>query len=862
MSTLEPAEDTVSFYSSSNTIRENLDDARPGKIIELPFALVLVSPEERLRSSDLFRQLETCATQTGPKNAVIHVKHSVFELRQSPLKIHGWKFSEYDYLKGRLPSRARGLFSIVSKDGQGNDCMEIVARGYDKFFNINETVETKWDYVKKNTRAPYYLTQKENGCIIFMSGLPDGNLLVCSKHSTGLRSGSQKSHSEVGEEWINRSLKTRGLTKRDLAATLRNMNCTAVAELCDDAFEEHILEYKSDRAGLYLHGLNLNISEFKTYPFVNVCQFANIFGFRMTKYLEMLSFEEMKNFLDACAVTGSWDGQDVEGFVVRCQARSPDSQALADFFFKYKFEEPYLMYRGWREATRAMLENRKVRLKKHKAITIEYLNFAKLYFQQSPDSASMYENNYGIVKLRKAFLHYYGKEASQIINDERPEDEDEVELCSDARSPLTFRVRIQLKDQDYKYIIVPVATIGCGKTTLSVALHHLLGWGHIQNDNITGKGGKAKIFCTKIAESLKSQPVCIADRNNHLKKERLQIWNDMPDIMPTERIRYIAIHFLHNTQSREEILKTTFNRVQKRGNNHQTIQAATDTQDKVQKIMSGFLTRFQPVDVRFTPDRDMFDLVIDLPINAPLEINLRRIIDLISEKYPCLINRTISDRELDESIRVALDYAPARDQVNSAFRTEKSIKRSAKENPANPKQQNLELPLIKRKKLNYVALAIPDPELFKALVPKLLRKHGADCTFWNFLLENKRVQSEFHVTLMHVSESKIQEDIWEFYVKKVEAGALAEYSFDITGKSIIWDSRVMLVEVHLTAKDTGIPLSPTQKFHITIGTAETLIKPVEAGLLLKDIMNREIQRCVLSPGDLTFKSVHPTSISY
>ena len=36
------------------------------------------------------------------------------------------------------------------------------------------------------------------------------------------------------------------------------------------------------------------------------------------------------------------------------------------------------------------------------------------------------------------------------------------------------------------FILVPISTIGCGKTTIGLALTSLFGWGHIQNDDITG----------------------------------------------------------------------------------------------------------------------------------------------------------------------------------------------------------------------------------------------------------------------------------------------------------------------------------------------------------------------------------------
>ncbi|MCV5117156.1 T4 RnlA family RNA ligase, partial [Escherichia coli] len=80
-----------------------------------------------------------------------------------------------------LPTYARGLFTTRHKDGTP----EITTRGYDKFFNVDEVTETKWENIRNRTRGPYELTLKQTGCSIFVSGRADDTLRVCSKHSTG-----------------------------------------------------------------------------------------------------------------------------------------------------------------------------------------------------------------------------------------------------------------------------------------------------------------------------------------------------------------------------------------------------------------------------------------------------------------------------------------------------------------------------------------------------------------------------------------------------------------------------------------------------------------------------------------------------
>src|SRR5260221_10380849 len=97
-----------------------------------------------------------------------------------------------------------------------------------------------------------------------MAALSPDKMLVTSKHSLGPVLGHERSHAQVGDAWLEKQLKAAGKTKEQLAQTLWEKNWTAVAELCDDSFEEHVLPIPSDMTGLHLHGLNVNGREFDT----------------------------------------------------------------------------------------------------------------------------------------------------------------------------------------------------------------------------------------------------------------------------------------------------------------------------------------------------------------------------------------------------------------------------------------------------------------------------------------------------------------------------------------------------------------------------------------------------------------------
>ena len=138
-------------------------------------------------------------------------------------------------------------------------------------------------------------------------------------------------------------------------------------QLCDDEFEEHVLEYSKEKSGLHLHGLNKNAADFETRPMPEVDAFAREWGFLPTRWIEIGSLKDVEEFTDRIGTSGSWNGEPIEGFVIRThmpnvpvasEAVSPPYAPGQAWFYKVKFDEPYLMYRDWRELTRKMLSQK------------------------------------------------------------------------------------------------------------------------------------------------------------------------------------------------------------------------------------------------------------------------------------------------------------------------------------------------------------------------------------------------------------------------------------------------------------------------------------------------------------------------
>lgn len=685
------------------------------------------------------------------KGKVKKTFHTVFD---SEIVLTGWKFNEWDYGKLnriQLPTQLRGLFTLGEK---------ILVRGYDKFFNVGEVATTKWDYILNNTTGPYDLTLKQNGCIIFIAGLESGELVVCSKHSTGYRDDVQRNHAEYGYKMLLDQLNKLNITPSELAHTLYLENLTAVLELCDDDFEEHVLRYTTEDSGLYLHGLNLNTPLFKTLPMEDVTKFANQFGFKTIDYITNNDVHSLKAFLEECAKTGTFMGQEVEGFVIRCKL----SPSHDDFFFKFKFEEPYLMYRQWREVTKDLIKGKSVselRISKHKLQTLKYIEFILPILKEDEKLRDDYLAGHGIIELRDRYLTSVGKKGFEIAALTREDDEDDPALIARKLHDLSLE-NLSVQEKKCKYVIIPVATIGCGKTTVALLLKYLFeSWTHIQNDDIPNPV-KDKLVKGAL-QLLGDSPCCFVDRNNHQIRERRQLFDEFEKFFSSYpysseyQLKFICLNFIQDKyELRDQLWAVTQDRVVKRGDNHQSIKAVDDGVEKIEHIMKGFIGRFQKVDPTRMPD-SLFNLIIDLKITGQDSslTNIKTVVNLIHALYPDLILEVPSDEKIAESFQFALNYRPT---ITKIFKSQPSQK--------------------KKLKPSYFALKFKNPQSLLDKIDDFLLESSNEKLkiMYQSLKQLGRIQDEFHITLTHILSLKIDRAVYSNYTKKFYADQIVEFT--------------------------------------------------------------------------------------
>lgn len=237
-------------------------------------------------------------------------------------------------------------------------------------------------------------------------------------------------------------------------------------QLCDDDFEEHVLPYPPEKSGLHLHGINENAKDFCTQPTDIVDKFADEWGFIKTRTTVLNSIKEVCDFTTEVGKTGKWEGEALEGFVVRTQVAElptdgiprpglPPYEPGSSFFFKFKFDEPYMMYRDWREVTKILLSTKgplsnarlpKAKLKRPE--TILYVKWIKGEIGRDRRQFENFSKGKGIIATRDRFLKWMGTgEAKEAAADE-DEDFPPLEIFG-------------------KTIILPIAVPGVGEGFVS-----------------------------------------------------------------------------------------------------------------------------------------------------------------------------------------------------------------------------------------------------------------------------------------------------------------------------------------------------------------------------------------------------------
>lgn len=212
------------------------------------------------------------------------------------------KTAFYDKIWDEQTTKARGLYIDIPKQ-------KIVARAYDKFFNINERPETELDKLQDKLSFPVRAYIKENGYLGIVSNNPEtGKLFVTTK------SNPDGEYAEWFDEALHTQLGDDTLDK--INAYCKSHDVSFVFENVDMERDPHIIKYPESR--VFLLDIVSNDMKFQKLSFEEVCAVAESFkiphkelGYEIETWQDFFDWYNMVMDEDY-----KYDGRCIEGFVI------------------------------------------------------------------------------------------------------------------------------------------------------------------------------------------------------------------------------------------------------------------------------------------------------------------------------------------------------------------------------------------------------------------------------------------------------------------------------------------------------------------------------------------------------------------
>ena len=257
----------------------------------------------------------------------------------------------YNHIWDQMTTKARGIFIDTEKN-------KIVARSYDKFFQVNERKETKIEEIENTISYPVTFYVKYNGFLGILS-IVDNELFFASKSTnTGEYVEYFKTifYQTFAEKTINK-----------IKEKINKENVTFVFEVIDPINDPHIIKYA--KPNLILLDIIKNTSEYKKESFEFLQKFANKNNIQVKEkaYVAKTKEEFTKIINEVNQENYKWNNQYIEGFVTE------DSK---DFMLKIKLNY-YTTWKYLRTKMETALKNQKFKSKEKNALETKFLNYLK-----------------------------------------------------------------------------------------------------------------------------------------------------------------------------------------------------------------------------------------------------------------------------------------------------------------------------------------------------------------------------------------------------------------------------------------------------------------------------------------------------
>lgn len=279
--------------------------------------------------NDVFKapeiQEEQTVTTSSVADVIISLRGNRYIQEKTFGNISSFNFTSKafnDRVWDEQTTKARGLYIDTFKG-------RVVARAYDKFFNINERPETKFDMLQNKLQFPVTAYVKENGFLGLVSyDEYNDDLLIASKSTIeGPFAGWLKDmiYEKVTPENIE-----------NMKRFAKDNNVTFVFECVDMKHDPHIIEYPE--SNLYLLDIVYNQISYAKYDYDAMCDTAHRFGLTpKEKACELATWQEFYDwYYDILEDDYEYNGRVIEGFVIEDSAGYMTKLKLAYYNF-WKF---------------------------------------------------------------------------------------------------------------------------------------------------------------------------------------------------------------------------------------------------------------------------------------------------------------------------------------------------------------------------------------------------------------------------------------------------------------------------------------------------------------------------------------------
>lgn len=280
---------------------------------------VFKDPTEFIRNHNKDEEISTVG------DLVMNLRKSKYVNEKQFGNISSFNFTRdafYDKAWNNITTRARGLFINIPKQ-------KIVARAYNKFFNINERAETKLDVLQHTLQFPVRAYVKENGFLGLVSYNEENDSLFFTS-----KSDPEGDFSGYLKDMFYKTFDENAI--EHIKMYTRSNNVTLVFEVVDMENDPHIIEYPESK--LFLLDIVKNTLDFQKADYHEMSALAAYLGVSCKEFaMQLETWDEFYNWYErANASDYQYNGRKIEGFVLEDTAGYMVKMKLAYYNF-WKF---------------------------------------------------------------------------------------------------------------------------------------------------------------------------------------------------------------------------------------------------------------------------------------------------------------------------------------------------------------------------------------------------------------------------------------------------------------------------------------------------------------------------------------------